>query len=268
MKKLIENQAEPVSKEKIKADLVQLGVKKGMILCVHSSLSSIGWVNGGAVTLIQALMETLTEEGTLIMPAQTLELSDPADWIDPPVPFSWWKSIKDTMPAFDPAYSMPTAMGKVAEVFWKYPGVARSNHPHFSFTAWGKKKHELLKHHALSFGLGEHSPLARMYDVQAQVLLIGTSFESLTAFHLAEYRIPQRDLMTRGAPILENGWRIWKEYQDIITREELFEQIGRDFLKSGGTHHHGQIGLASSYLLPVRESVDFAEKWLDLYDQS
>nr|WGD99058.1 AAC(3) family N-acetyltransferase [Bacillus safensis] len=65
-----------------------------------------------------------------------------------------------------------------------------------------------------------------MYDFHAQVLLLGTSFESMTAFHLAEYRIPQQDLMTRGAPILEKGWRVWKEYQDIITREELFEQIG------------------------------------------
>ncbi|MGV2541429.1 AAC(3) family N-acetyltransferase, partial [Bacillus pumilus] len=97
--------------------------------------------------------------------------------------------------------------------FWKYPGVARSNHPHFSFTAGGKSKHGLLKHHAFSFGLGDHSPLARMYDLQAQVLLIGTSFESLTAFHLAEYRSPRQDLMTRGAPILENGWSVWKEYQ-------------------------------------------------------
>ncbi|CAM5394008.1 aminoglycoside phosphotransferase [Bacillus safensis FO-36b] [Bacillus safensis subsp. safensis] len=117
MQKLIENQAEPMTKERIKADLVQLGVKKGMILCVHSSLSSIGWVNGGAVAVIQALMETLTEEGTLIMPAQTLELSDPADWIDPPVPYSWWKSIKETMPAFDPAYTTPAAMEQVAEHF-------------------------------------------------------------------------------------------------------------------------------------------------------
>ncbi|MCC9089710.1 MULTISPECIES: aminoglycoside N(3)-acetyltransferase [Bacillus] len=268
MQKFIRNQAEPMTKERIKADLVQLGVKKGMILCVHSSLSSIGWVNGGAVAVIQALMETLTEEGTLVMPAQTLELSDPADWIDPPVPYSWWKSIKETMPAFDPAYTTPTAMGKVAETFWKYPGVARSTHPNFSFTAWGKRKHEILKHHALSYGLGENSPLGRMYDLDAQVLLIGTSFESHTAFHLAEYRISQQDLMIRGAPILENGWRVWKEYQDIMTREELFEQIGRDFLHSGYTHYRGQIGLANSYLLPVRGSVDYAEKWLEQYDQS
>lgn len=267
MRKLIENQAEPITKERIKADLVQLGVKKGMILCVHSSLSSMGWVNGGAVAVIQALMETLTEEGTLIMPAQTLELSDPADWIDPPVPYSWWKSIKDTMPAFDPAYTAPTAMGKIAETFWKYPDVERSNHPHFSFTAWGKKKHDILKHHRLAYGLGEASPLGRMYDLDANVLLAGTSFESHTAFHLAEYRIPQQYLMTRGAPMLEKGWRVWKEYPDIITREELFEEIGRDFLHSGCTHHHGQIGLAHSYLLPMRESVDFAEKWFDQYDK-
>lgn len=268
MKRLIEHQAEPITKERIKADLVQLGVRKGMILCVHSSLSSIGWVNGGAIAVIQAMMDILTDEGTLIMPAQTLELSDPADWINPPVPYSWWKPIKDTMPAFDPAYTAPTAMGKVAETFWKYPGVERSNHPHFSFTAWGKRKHEVLNHHALPYGLGENSPLGRMYDLDAKVLLIGTSFESVTAFHLAEYRISQQDLMTRGAPILEDGWRVWKEYQDIITREELFEQIGRDFLQSECRYNHSQIGLANSYLLPMRESVDFAEKWLEQYDQA
>lgn len=88
MKRLIEHQAEPITKERIKADLVQLGVRKGMILCVHSSLSSIGWVNGGAIAVVQAMMDILTDEGTLIMPAQTLELSDPADWINPPVPYS------------------------------------------------------------------------------------------------------------------------------------------------------------------------------------
>lgn len=74
--------------------------------------------------------------------------------------------------------------------------------------------------------------------------------------------------MTRGAPILEDGWRVWKEYQDIITREELFEQIGRDFLQSECSYNHSQIGLANSYLLPMRESVDFAEKWLEQYDQA
>lgn len=57
MKKLIEHQVEPITKERIKADLVQLGVRQGMTLCVHSSLSSIGWVNGGAIAVIQAMMD-------------------------------------------------------------------------------------------------------------------------------------------------------------------------------------------------------------------
>ncbi|MFS0655366.1 aminoglycoside N(3)-acetyltransferase [Bacillus sp. 179-C3.3 HS] len=268
MQQLIQHQAEPITKERIKSDLIQLGVNKGMTLCVHSSLSSIGWVNGGAVAVIQALMEVVTEEGTLIMPAQTLELSDPADWINPPVPQSWWKPIKDTMPAYDPAYTPPNEMGRIAEAFWKFPHVSRSSHPNFSFTAWGKKKNEILDNHSLSFGLGEKSPLGRMYDLDTQVLHIGTTFESHTSFHLAEYRCAQQDLMTRGAPILENGWKVWKEYQDIITREELFEQIGLDFLHSDHQAHQGQVGLAKTYLLSMRETVDFAKMWLDRYDQS
>ncbi|MGE6631983.1 aminoglycoside N(3)-acetyltransferase [Bacillus sp. NPDC077027] len=267
MQKLMHGQTEPVTKEQIKEELILLGVKKGMTLCVHSSLSSIGWVNGGAVAVIQALMEVITEDGTIVMPAQSLELSDPADWINPSVPKSWWKPIKDTMPAYDPAYTPPTAMGKIAETFWNFPDVIRSSHPNFSFTAWGKNREEIIRHHALSFGLGEHSPLGRMYEKNAYVLLLGTQFDSNTAFHLAEYQIPNRDLMTRGAPILENGWRIWKEYQDIITREELFHLIGSDFLKAGYTYQSGNIGSAISFLFSMKDSVDYAGKWLEAYDE-
>ena len=63
-------------------DLVELGVRPGAVVMVHSSLREIGWTIGGPVTVIRALLEVLGSEGTLVMPAESPQMSDPADWND------------------------------------------------------------------------------------------------------------------------------------------------------------------------------------------
>ena len=52
----------PVTKNDLIKELTNLGVEPGMILEVHSSLSSFGNLEGGAMTLIDALKELVTEE--------------------------------------------------------------------------------------------------------------------------------------------------------------------------------------------------------------
>ena len=48
-----------VTKKTIIKKLRQLGLKEGDSLCVHSSLSSLGYVVGGAESVIQALLEVI-----------------------------------------------------------------------------------------------------------------------------------------------------------------------------------------------------------------
>ena len=50
------------------AQLKQLGITPGGILLVHSSLRPLGKVEGGAETVVNALLEALGPEGTLLMP--------------------------------------------------------------------------------------------------------------------------------------------------------------------------------------------------------
>ena len=56
----------PVTVESLQADFEALGIEKGMVLLVHSSLSAMGWVCGGPVAVIIALQEVLGETGTLV----------------------------------------------------------------------------------------------------------------------------------------------------------------------------------------------------------
>ena len=77
---------DPVTVETLVGDLRGLGVEAGETILVHSSVSSLGWVAGGAQAVVEALQRTVTEDGTLVVPTFTAQYTDPAAWSNPPVP--------------------------------------------------------------------------------------------------------------------------------------------------------------------------------------
>lgn len=251
----------PRTLETLKNDLCQLGLQSGMTVIVHSSLSSLGWVCGGSVTVIQALMDVITPDGTLVMPTHSGEYSDPATWKNPPVPSDWWSIIRENMPAFDPQITPSRSMGQIVETFRSFPKVLRSSHPEVSFAAWGKHAETIIKNHSLDYSLGESSPLARLYDLDGWVLLLGVSYNSCTCLHLAEYRVPQRQEIQLGTVILEGARRIWKTYQDIEVNNNSFNQIGTDFEQTQAVKI-APVGSAEARFFPVKLAVDFAVDWL------
>jgi aminoglycoside 3-N-acetyltransferase len=245
-------------------DFAALGVQPGSVLVVHSSLKAVGDVNGGPVAVILALEQALGPGGTLVMPTHTADLSDPSTWHINPEPEEYWPEIRATLPAFDVDLTPTYNMGIIPETFRKQKGVIRSNHPDTSFAAWGKHARQITDHHELVPIFGEQSPLARVYDLDGWVLLLGVGHHNNTSLHLAEgrARIPHATMHT-GSPMLVDGVRQWVPYDDIDWDDTGFEDLGADFARDSGLQRQGKIGKADALLVPQRPLVDYAVTWLE-----
>ena len=265
IEKIIEGTKRPITISYLKDEFKRIGLKKGDKVLVHSALSKLGWVCGGEVAVVKALMEVITEEGTIVMPTHSSDYCDPIFWGEPAVPDSWYEDIRQEMPAFDPKITPTWGMGKIVESFRNFPNVKRSYHPTVSFAAWGKDSDFIVENHSLEYSLGEKSPLARFYDLDGKVLLLGVDYDSNTSFHLAEYRAKNYNEVINISPIIENGERIFKKYKDIEFKTELFMFVGEEFEERCNVKLD-KIGNANVKLFSQRECVDFAKNYFENYN--
>lgn len=256
---IVDRTPEPATEASLLADLRGVGDVAGGTVLVHSSLSALGWVAGGEQAVVSALQAWLGPSGTLVVPTHSGALTDPARWDDPPVPESWWQVLYDHMPAFDPATTPTRGMGAVVECVRHLPGAVRSNHPTVSFTAVGPRAAEVVREHSLAEGLGDRSPLATLYDLDAWVLLLGVGHANNSSLHLAEYRCGGLGVerVAQGSPVLVDGERRWVTYSELDGSTEDFEEVGADF----GEQVVGAVGQGEARLMRQRALVDFAVVW-------
>jgi aminoglycoside 3-N-acetyltransferase len=251
----------PVTGAAIAADLRGLGVRPGSALLVHSSLSALGWVVGGAPAVVAALLDALGPEGTLVVPTHTGGNSDPAGWGAPPVPEAWWPVIREHMPAFDPAVTPTRGLGVIPEVARTWPGALRSDHPQTSFAAIGPAAAEITAGHALDSAFGERSPLARIEALDGDVLLLGAGHGSNSSLHLAEHRVPNPARETSAAAVMTPEGRRWAEWEDVVADEEDFGALGAAFDATAAVRI-GTVGRAEARLMRQRDLVAFGVEWM------
>jgi aminoglycoside 3-N-acetyltransferase len=257
---LVSKTDRPRTRESIATDLAALGVRTGSVLLVHSSVSAVGWVAGGPVAVVQGLLDALGPAGTLVVPTHTPDNSDPGKWRNPPVPEDWWPVIRASMPAFDPAITPSRWMGAIAEAVRTWPGARRSDHPVTSFAALGPAADDITAGHRLEDGLGDSSPLGRVYQHDGDVLLLGVGHGSNTSLHLAEYRVADPPRARLGAAVRTAAGRDWTWWDDVDVDEDDFERLGAD-LDATDAVTVGPVGSAHCRLMRQRAAVDFAVWW-------
>jgi len=162
-----------VSKEDIKTGLRKLGLKKGDTVGVHSSLSSFGYVEGGADAVIAALLEVVGKNGNIVMPTHStniVEVERTPEEIAMGV--AWLYKI---LP-YDPKET-PCTTGAIPETFRKLKGAIRGSHLTHSLAAVGPKARELIE--------GWH----KMLELDGYILLMEVGLSVCSAMHLTEKRV-------------------------------------------------------------------------------
>ncbi|QVK18317.1 AAC(3) family N-acetyltransferase [Mycoplasmatota bacterium] len=252
-----------ITKNTIKHDLKQLGVCPNDVLIVHSSLKNIGNVVGGPVSIILALEEIISEQGTLVMPTFTENLCLPDD---ENVTKEELGIIKENMPIFHKDLTpVDKVNGFLTEVFRKQDGVFRSNHPHLSFASWGKFAKEVVENHNFDYAMGEDSPLGKIYKLNGKVLLLGSPKDAVTALHLSEYSV--KKLYNPGkkwqAKVLKDNREQWIEYTDVDNNSDYFPDLIDNYILKNNNYKYGKVGNADCFLFPLVSLIDFGKLWLE-----
>ena len=252
----------PITESMIRRDLTAIGVERGTTLAMHSSLSAIGWVLGGAPSVVRALLDDVGEAGNLAMPAASPHCADPATWREPKVPDAWIEEARENLPPFD-MRTTPTTMGAIPETFRNWPGTLRSAHPLESVCARGPRAEQITRVHPIAFSEGPGSPFARLYELDSRILLLGVGFNRCTALHFAESLVARRRVMTVRFLRPEGARREWVEVTNVGDDNGVhFPAIGEQYL-SAKRATEGTVGRAKAIYFRMRDLVDFAREYFE-----
>lgn len=228
-----------VTRGEIRAALRGLGVEAGETLVVHSSLSSMGYVEGGADAVVDGLLGAAGPEGTVGVPTFTT-------YADP----------------YEPASTVSTT-GAVTEALRERDTAARSLHPTKSVAAIGPNAADLLADHEPMNSLGPGSPIHRLLaDLDGRVLLLGVDHTTNSALHVAERLagVPYRDQTgTAGTAI---GGEVREVTVNRVHCSRGFEVVA-PLIREAGIRSRGRVGEAEAQLIDGPAMLELTVDLLD-----
>lgn len=256
------------SKEQIVYDLRKLGLKYGDIILLHGSLSSIGYVEGGANTVIDALIQVVGPNGTLCMPCLSL-----------PAHGSMVETLQRGL-TFD-SRSTPSTVGVIAETFRKRMDTLRSIHPTHSICAWGQKAKLITSGHenaTNTFGPG--TPWYKIMEEGGLILGLGIDFGPVTFLHVFEDTVSEFPLkvysdMTFDARIIgkdgkEATLKI-RAHDPQTSKTRINHEEGKwirrflvEYLTGKGLLHVGYVGRAKCWVIKAKYLFEAQKELLKL----
>ena len=222
--------SEMISRKRLVEDFRSLGVKPGMDLMVHSSLSAIGHVAGGADTVIDALLRVIGKRGNLMMPSFNHH------------------GVK----VYNPL-ATPTRNGAIPDAFWRRPEAVRSDHPSHPVAVIGPDAERLCARHAEVGVWAPESPIAQLIHGGGYILALGVTNTASTAYHVAEVSVDCRCLDSFGrihyavAPdgrVEEVPGLAWRSRPCPVSPVRMDKTLDRRGLQT-----HGKVGDADATLV-------------------
>lgn len=154
-----------VTRSDIAEGLRTVGVAPGSVVLMHSSLSAMGYVDGGADAVVEGLLDVVGPDGLASVPTHT------------------WGIVNARQPVFHVGLS-PSHVGRITEAFRHRPEVLRSRHPTHSVAAIGRRAAEYVAGHEHSpTPAGRDTPYGRLCAWGGHVLLLGVTLSSWTLVH-------------------------------------------------------------------------------------
>jgi aminoglycoside 3-N-acetyltransferase len=210
---------------------------------VHSSLSRLGHVRGGASTVIEALLDAVGPNGTLVLPTHTWDRPGKGDF------------------SFDVRRTQ-SCVGTISEHFRGWPGARRSLHPTHSVAAVGRLANEITAdHERAATPCGDGTPYARLVDLDADVLFLACDLDSNTLFHTFEAQAGVAYLL-RPAPEefdIVNDAGVSTRARFLRHERGPARRFGdvEDDLIDAGALRRGDIGRSSSRLVDTRRMATY-----------
>ncbi|MFD9126445.1 aminoglycoside N(3)-acetyltransferase [Kitasatospora sp. NPDC059571] len=261
----------PWTAGELAAQLADLRIGRGDTVLVQSSLRRLGRLQDGAGTLLTALLTAVGAEGTIVAYTACPENSDTsrlARRLTEGMTLEEETAHKAAMPAYDPE-TTPTSpvMGHFSELVRKEPGARRSAHPQASFAAVGARAEELMREHRLESHLGPGSPVEKLYrDPSARALLIGLPVWCCTAFHYAEYQLPNPPRQVYGCVVDDGSGPHWEHFNAVRLVDAYFVPMGpvlEDALdRTPAGLGRGRLGDADCFVVPIRNGIDACREYL------
>ena len=230
--------------EQLQNDLKQIGLTKGDMVYVHASLRAVGAIDGGADTLIDAILAVLGPDGTLAVPTHTLSYPGFGQ------------------PPFTPGLRTIVDIGTFPELVRQRPGILRSGHASHATAAIGKHAKTLTENHDPCVAVGVGAPLHKLWQMNGKILLLGVTHKTNTSIHLAESlaKVPYRFLHydaswgTATYEQLPDGTILKHEQAEFPGCGSQFNKV-QPLLEAKGNVNVGQIGNATCYLMKSQDLV-------------
>ena len=233
------NRTVPLTQDEIEQGLRRLGLSAGRCVEVHSSLSRFGLVQGGAETVIAALMQVIGPEGTIVMSAYTVSKVLPLTDEDLD------NGLTCKVKVYPEGSDLPSGMGVIADTFRRRPDVVTGSGT-LRVAAWGR---DAARYAASGYSL--------VYETNGIALLLGVDINRMSSMHLAETDMPAwlwaqfNPPPSVGLLYPDDQWYV----ETGVTREGGWNKIQARAIGMGLVREQS-IGRARCMAVPVREVVE------------